>query len=355
MIARTCVTFLVLASFGCRPVETVDPEPDTTPVPVAGDPVERAGKLMQDGDLRGAETIIDDALAQHKDDHELWFAKGVVRQAQQDDDGALQAWRKALELQTEFVPAIHGIGAIQLSRGDFAAAIDSFANALRLQPDFADAHYNIGLALLGDRQRPKAIEAFERAVKLAPDDPTMLVQLADMCVIDEKLDRAIELATHAAEVAPKDPAPFVVLGNALVKKGDYTGAIEKYANALRNDPDQLDARLGLTRAQQRAGKLADAAVQIELLAKAVPDSAVVWAEWGSILAKQGNLAGALEKFDRAIAIDKTFEAAYVRRIGALAEAKKCKDARAAAQVLRELEPAEESLEAGMAALGRCAK
>jgi tetratricopeptide (TPR) repeat protein len=346
----------VVALAACRPAPVEPPDDgDATPTPVQGDPVERAGKLMEKGDMRGAESVLDEALLQHKDDHELWFAKGVVRQAQGDDDGAMLAWTKALELQTEFVPAIHGIGAILLARGEFDAAIDRFAQALRLQPDFADAHYNIGLALLGAGERPKAIEAFERAVKLAPDDPAMLVQLADMFVIDEKLDGAIALASHAGEVAPKESTPFVVWGNALVKKGDFDGAIARYATALQNDPNNLDARLGLSRAQQRAGKLADAAKQLELLTQVVPDSAVVWAEWGSVLAKQGDLVGALEKFDRAIALDPKFEAAFVRRIGALAAAKRCKEARAAAEALRGLEPADESLEAGLAALGRCKK
>jgi tetratricopeptide (TPR) repeat protein len=355
-LAATWSVALALFGTACPrgPVEDPEPEPQTKP-PVAGDPVERAGKLMEQGDMRGAESVIDEALGQHKDNHELWFAKGVVRQAQNDDDGATLAWTKALELQPEFVPAIFGIGAVFLARGEFDNAIDRFTQALRIEPNFADAHYNIGLALLGTGARPKAIEAFERAVKLAPDDPTMLVQLADMYVIDEKLDAAIPLVTRASEVAPKDPTAFVVWGNALVKKGDFAGAIARYATALQNDPNGLDARLGLARAQQRAGKLADAAKQLELLTQVVPDSAVVWAEWGTVLAKSGDLTGALAKLDKAIAIDPKFEAAYVRKIAALTEAKRCKEARVAAQTLRDLEPADESLEAGLAALGRCKK
>ncbi|MFO0634995.1 MAG: tetratricopeptide repeat protein [Nannocystaceae bacterium] len=128
--------------------------------------------MMEAGDLRGAEAVIDDALQQHKDDHELWFSKGVVRQAAGDDDGAVQAWTKALELQPQFVPGIF-IGSILLGKGDFDAAIDRFSEALRLQPDYADAHYNLGLALLGAKQRQGHRRAAARGQARArrPRDP----------------------------------------------------------------------------------------------------------------------------------------------------------------------------------------
>ncbi len=358
-VARLCAaSLLALVALGCRPPVDTTPPPDdggTQETATVGDPIEIAGKRMAQGDLDGAEAEIDAALQKHADDHELWFAKGVIRQARKDDDGATQAWSRALELQPQFVPAIGGIGSVLLAKGDFDAAIDRFSEALRLQPDWADGHYNLGLALLGAKQRDKAVLAFERAAKLAPEDPTVLVQLADIYVQDEKTDAALPLLQHAAEVAPKDANVRVVWGNALVKRGDFEGAIGQYAQALQADPNNLDARLGLARAQQRAGKLADAAKQLELLTGVVPDSAVVWAEWGSVLAKQGQLDAALGKFDKAIAIDPKFEAAYVRRIGALVEGKRCKDARAALAALRDLEPADASMEAGQAAMGKCKK
>ncbi|HWB74802.1 MAG TPA: tetratricopeptide repeat protein [Nannocystaceae bacterium] len=359
MTHRPALLLLVALASACPrgPVEDGTNKPDggNGDAPATGDPVEEAAKLIEKGDLAGAEAVIDKALGQHEDNHELWFAKGVVRQGQNDDAGAEQAWNKALELRPEFVPAIHGTGAIRLAKGDFDAAIDKFTQALRLEPDFADAHYNLGLALLGNKEKEKAIQAFERAVKLAPNDATFLVQLADMYVQIEKPDSALPLVKHAQEVAPDLPTAYLVQGHALVKKGDFEGAIVAFTATLKRDPDDLDARLGLARAQQRAGKLPEAAKQLELLSQAVPDSNVVWAEWGSVLAKQGDLPGALAKFDKALAIDPKFEAGWVRKIGALAQARKCKEAKAALGSLRDLEPAEESMDAGEAAMGKCKK
>ncbi|MFO0634996.1 MAG: tetratricopeptide repeat protein [Nannocystaceae bacterium] len=148
----------------------------------------------------------------------------------------------------------------------------------------------------------------------------------------------------------------VVWGNALVKQEQFEAAIAQYAAALQADPNDLDARLGLSRAQQRTGKLAEAAKQLELLTQVVPDSAVVWAEWGSVLAKQGDLAAALAKFDRALAIDPKFEAAYVRRIPVRWSTRSAARTRARRlQALRDLEPDDAAMDAGVAAMGRCKK
>jgi tetratricopeptide (TPR) repeat protein len=358
MSNRAVLVVLVALTSACprAPIDDGSSNPpDTAGTPATNDPVADAAKLIEQQDFRGAEAVVDEALGQHGDNHELWFAKGVVRQAQDDATGAEQAWGKTLELSPEFVPAINGIGAIRLAKGDFDAAIDRFTQALRLDPDFADAHYNLGLALLGAKQKEKAILAFERAAKLAPDDATMLVQLADMYVQAGKPELAIPLCTHAQEVAPDLATAYLVHGHALVKQGDFAGASTQFTQALKRDPDDLDARLGLARAQQRAGKLPEAAKQLELLTGVVPDSPVVWAEWGSVLAKQGDLAGALAKFDKALAIDPKFEAGWVRKVGALAQARRCKEAKDALGKLRDLEPDEASMDAANAALGKCKK
>ncbi len=355
--ARCCPLLVFLALGACGPKPTQPPDDGSGVGEEEGtdDPVDKAQRLLQKGDIRGAEAVIDEALGKHSDNHELWFAKGVAQQAQGNDDGAIQAWTKALGLRPEFVPAISGVGAILLARGEFDAAIDRFEDALRLQPDFADAHYNIGLALLGAGQRDKALVAVERAATLAPNDPAIVVQLADMYIAAGKHAEAVKLAERVVAASPQDPVAKVVLGNALVKLAEYDRAIASYQAALALAPGDPDARLGLARAEQRAGKLADAARELETLTKTVPQSAVVWAEWGSVLAKQGELAGALTKFEKALALDPKFDAAHVRKIGALAEGKKCKEARAAYQALVDIEPADESLDAGKLALGRCGK
>jgi protein O-GlcNAc transferase len=332
---------LVCLLLACRPEPTNPPDDDgeTVGEPVPKDTVEKAALLLRKGDAAGADKLVTDALAERPDDHELWFSKGVAQQALGNDEGATASFEKALSLKPEFVPAMHALATFALGKRDFDRAISLLEAALKLQPDFADAHYNLGVALLETGKRAEALVAIEHAAQLAPDDAEINVQLADMYIGLDRFDEAVVHAKRAVDKAPGDPLARIVYGNALVKKGEFVAAIAEFEAAIAARPGDLDARLGLARAQQRAGKLDEAAAGLKALADdpEAGKSAVVWADWGSVLAKQGDLKGALAKFDRAIDIDPKFGAAHVRRIGALAGAKRCKDAKAANTKLAKLD------------------
>jgi tetratricopeptide (TPR) repeat protein len=349
---------LVCLVVACRPEPTNPPDDDgdeTVGDPVPKDTVEKAALLLQKGDAPGADKLVSDALVEHPDDHELWFSKGVAQQALGNEPGATTAFQKTLELKPEFVPAMHALATLALSKREFDEAIDLLTKVLKLQPDFADAHYNLGVAYLETGKRTEALAAIEHAAELAPDDAEINVQLADMYIGLDRYDEAVAHAKRAVERAPQDPLARIVYGNALVKKGEFQAAIGEFEAAIAQRPGDLDARLGLARAQQRAGKLDDAAAGLKALSgdPEAGKSAVVWADWGSVLAKQGDLEGALAKLDRALELDPKFGAAHVRRIGALAGAKRCKDAKAAHAKLAKLEVDDRTKAAGATALAPC--
>jgi Flp pilus assembly protein TadD len=52
-------------------------------------------------------------------------------------------------------------------------------------------------------------------------------------------------------------------GNALLQKGQVADAIERFQQALSEDPDYAEAHRGLARALERQGKSTEAAVERE--------------------------------------------------------------------------------------------
>jgi Flp pilus assembly protein TadD len=115
----------------------------------------------------------------------------------------------------------------------------------------------------------------------------------------------------------------------------------------------LDAQLGLARALARQGKLDEAARELEDLLTKAPKSGMVLAELGGVLAKQGKLDAALANLDEAISLSPRTPSIHVKRIAALADAKKCKQAKSAYGALLELKPPDDAAQAAKQALGRC--
>lgn len=148
--------------------------------------------------------------------------------------------------------------------GDFAIAIAVAREAVRRFPDSASAWVALGRTLIqGSRVAPSVLEkgdffieakrAWERAQRLAPDyGPGHLLE-GEMLVFtayrngddtengEKKVRQAIELGLDAQD---KGRALFL-LGLAARTNGDEKAAVERFKEALVQDPSQFPARLAL--------------------------------------------------------------------------------------------------------------
>ena len=95
---------------------------------------------------------------------EVQLEIGELLQAQNDLDGALVAYQRAIAVRPNLVEAHAGIGEIQLEKQDFSGAITTFLRVIRLAPDRAEAYYNMGAALKARDRKSEAIEAFKQAL-----------------------------------------------------------------------------------------------------------------------------------------------------------------------------------------------
>ena len=102
-----------------------------------------------------AETFYYDAL----------FGSGV-----NDQETALSAARKAVELDSDDANAHVALGKVHRLRHDLDAAVAEHRLALSLNPSLADAHYNLGEALVHSGMAPEAVPYLEMAIQLSPHD-----------------------------------------------------------------------------------------------------------------------------------------------------------------------------------------
>jgi tetratricopeptide (TPR) repeat protein len=330
------VVFLASVACGPKPAPIVNPDEIDTSNLGPTDPMEKAARHMERGELDEASEIIERELAKYPDDHELHFARGVVAQNKGDAAAALASWEKVLELKPEFEPALGGIGALLLEQGEPDRAIEMFTRSLQANPEFAEGHYNLALALVQAGRLEDGIKSMETARQLAGDDVEVAVELATLYASAGRLDDAVAAARTATEMAPADPRGHLVHGQLLSRAGQHDAAIQSLRLAVQKASDDDGVGMALAQALVRSGRkdhLEEAIRMLEAYAKAY-DKALVWSELGSARAKAGDTAAALVDFERALAKNPTLPSASVRRVGALSELGRCKEAKQAAASLK---------------------
>ncbi|MBV1858330.1 MAG: tetratricopeptide repeat protein [Nannocystaceae bacterium] len=342
---------------GCEPQSTAPPEdPDGAASLEPSDPIEAAARKMADGDSEGALALLEEALASTPRDHELLFSKGVALRKLGRTDDALAAWNATLSIEPDFFGALHAKGAVFLERQAWDEAIDALQAAASAKPDYADAHYNLGLAILGQggpNAVSKAQRALETAASLDAEDLDVALLLADLYIKQNRLDDAKPVLEAAVGRAPQDARVQATLGRLALKEGDGAAALAAFDKALAVSAADAGYQLGQAQAMLRLNRSAEAEAKLAALSKRAPESAVVWLEWGTALAKQGKLKPALEKMDEALKRAPHLISAQVRRIGLLSDLGRCNDAKAAMRTLREATEAQGALKVAQGAASGC--
>lgn len=356
---QTLISAAVLLSVlsGCdSPVTTPPEDPDGAQSLEPSDPIEAAAKKMADGDSEGALALLEEALAKTPEDHELLFSKGVALRKLGRTDEALAAWDATLSKEPDFFGALHAKGAVYVEREAWDQAIEMLQAAASAKPDYADAHYNLALAILGQggpEAVPKAQKALETASSLDAEDLDVALLLADLYIKQNRLDDAKPVLEAAAGRAPQDARIQAALGRLALKAGDGAAALVAFDKALAVSSEDAGYQLGQAQALLRLNRSEEAEAKLAALSERAPESAVVWLEWGTALAKQGKLKPALEKMDEALRRGPHLISAQVRRVGLLSDLGRCKDAKAAMRQLREATDAQGALDVAQRAVSRC--
>jgi tetratricopeptide (TPR) repeat protein len=216
------------------------------------------GTICRNRVYHSAESLWRDVIATRSDNARAYENLGTVLmvEARKNDDlseragrinTAIQAYRRAVELDPDFVSARANLANALSQTGRFEEAVEHYGEVLRVKPFHADAHINRAHALDRMGRTEEAIEAYRAATRLTPPNVT-----------PRFLARA-----HAN------------LGGVLGNQGDLDGAIAEYREAVRLWPQY--------------------------------DFAHYW--WGVILNREGRLDEAIEHFRETLTINENHDAA----------------------------------------------
>ena len=128
------------------------------------------------GEARWAEPRLREALRRDPRDSTVWHALGVVRLHLGDLDGAEQAYRQGLAVDSSALENRLGLATVALERGEPSAALAEYDVILRHRPRFADAEIGRAWVLLSLGRLGEAAAALDRAHQLGGDGNAIAAQ-----------------------------------------------------------------------------------------------------------------------------------------------------------------------------------
>jgi tetratricopeptide (TPR) repeat protein len=149
--------------------------------------------------------------------------------------GAIQQYKRVLELDSENVDALIAIGNMYMQLGNIDEATRHFSKAVDINPEKVEVYEAIAEAL-NEKDPAKAVEIYRKAVQLNPKEQKLYLHLAALLDKQEKTPEAIEVLEQARERAGSKAETLTMLGLLYEKQKDNQKAFDTYKDAYSGAP-----------------------------------------------------------------------------------------------------------------------
>lgn len=117
-------------------------------------------------------------VAQHEKTSVEWITEGSKALEASDNEAALIAYSKAIDIDNQSAPALNGRGVAYLRSEKLKAALTDFTKAIELKPDEAKFYGNRALVYQDQGNFGLALADLSKAIKLEPQSPQWYRQRA---------------------------------------------------------------------------------------------------------------------------------------------------------------------------------
>ena len=198
------------------------------------------GAYARNAVWRDTLTLFSDVIDKYPETGIAYNNRGNVRRDQNDVQGAMEDYNKAIELNYD--DAYNNRGILRNRMNDYKNAIEDFNRAVHGKSGGEIAYYNRGIAKLNLGDSSGAVEDFSKAIEINPRYSDAYNNRG--FVRYEKLSDftgAIHDFNAAIGLSPAEPDIYYNRGNAKTLAGNYESAIIDYDRALEIKPEYGEA------------------------------------------------------------------------------------------------------------------
>jgi tetratricopeptide (TPR) repeat protein len=234
---------------------------------------ESAQAAIDRGDPEQARQELLQLVAQSPRSAEAHQRLGKVLQIQGRLNEAEACFRRALELDHDYVGALIGLGTIAAANGDSQSALKRFETAVEIEPHDADAHFACAQVFETLGRVDEALAAYFRTLEFNPLHPEVSQRIAAIQLGRNQPDQALARLDQAVELAPEDGEVRLLRGRAHLSLRHVPQAIADLRTAVDRLPNRPDAYYHLALALDAAHQTKDALRAAEQALRLAPDNA----------------------------------------------------------------------------------
>ncbi|NQV16423.1 fused MFS/spermidine synthase [bacterium] len=270
------------------------------------DPIEAFLNLglfyMQSGKKDEAIAYYEKVISMDPDNFEAHNNVGTLYESKMRFEDARREYDRAIQLGPDVPMAHYNLAGIYLEAGDLEKAFSACQEALGIDPEYLLAYSRLGKIYLERRQVDKAVAILEKALKIDPNWGTAQIQLR---AIREKYSgqRAPKpMITNVPKMGDKeDPRYYYNRGVVAVQNQNYESAVNDFKQALKFNPEYLNALIGLGATYQALENLREAIVHYKNVLSLRPDHAGTHNNLAIVYSDVENYKLAIEHCDKALA------------------------------------------------------
>lgn len=196
------------------------------------------------GDYQGA--IVDySKIILVEPDADTYFNRGNSRFNLEDLQGAKIDYEKAIALDNSFIDARYSLACTKYDLGEYKNAIADFSTLIKIIPDLQIAYSLRAAAYVALEDYKNALKDYSTAILINPDSNAYYDRGILFLEIRYYQKAKADLNT-AIRLNKDNPFLYFYRGASNLFLGKFEDAIEDFSEALKSDPQDYDALLGLS-------------------------------------------------------------------------------------------------------------
>ncbi len=218
------------------------------------------------------------------------------------------------------------LGLLLIRLKDQDGAMENWTRAMEMQESFIDPRLNLARLHLARDENDKALSLAEGILAMDSENPAGLVMRAMVHLKKREYSKSIPDLQKALEANPKNVTGRFLLAQAQLGSGEGQAARISYREVLKEAPDHKQARMALAQLESRLGSLDESSSHARMLSRdPVHGRGALWI-MGNNEMRKGNALEAESIYRRAQKEFKKHPGTSIRLAGAIEKQSRPKEA-----------------------------